>query len=114
VPVVPGPGGRAAERAAVWLDRDHRSWVVADAAADQPAAVACCRARSLALPREDELVAAVAQGLTAGLAVAGPMWTAGTRLDVSNQRYATTVEPWGGTRRRADVAARHVVVCVQR
>jgi mono/diheme cytochrome c family protein len=114
VPVLPGDGAHAAESPLVWMDRDRHAWVLLDAAADQPAASECCRARSLALPREAELVGAVAQGLTAGLAITAPMWTAGTRLDVSNQRYATTVEPFGGTARRADVAARHVVVCVQR
>jgi mono/diheme cytochrome c family protein len=114
VPVTPVDGAHAAEPLPVWIDRDRHAWVLLDAAADQPAALACCRARSLALPREAELVGAVAQGLTTALAITTPMWTAGTRLDVSNQRYATTVEPFGGTPRRADVAARHVVVCVQR
>ena len=113
VPVTPG-GGPYATQPAVWIDRDRHTWVLLEATADQPAAVARCRARSLALPREDELVAAVAQGLTAGLAITTPVWTAGVSLDVSNQRYAMAVEPSAGTPRRADVAERHVVVCVQR
>ncbi len=98
----------------VWIDRDRHAWVLVEAAADQRTAVACCRARSLALPRPDELVAAVAQGLTAGLAIAMPVWTDGVVLDVSNQRYAMTVDPVAGTPRRADISDRHAVVCVQR
>jgi hypothetical protein len=113
VPVTPGSGAYATPPA-VWIDRDRHTWVLLEATADQPAAVARCSARSLALPREDELVAAVAQGLTAGLAITTPVWTAGVSLDVSNQRYAMAVEPSAGTPRRADVAERHVVVCVQR
>jgi len=116
IPVTPGAGGDGAYAAppAVWIDRDRHTWVVLDARADHAAALAGCRARSLALPREAELVAAVAQGLTAGLAITTPMWTSGTRLDVSNQRYALAVDPTAGLPRRADVADRRVVVCVQR
>ena len=114
VPVTPANGAHAAEPPPVWIDRDRHAWVLLDATADQAAALACCRARSLALPREAELIGAVAQGLTTALAIPASMWTAGTRLDVSNQRYATIVEPSGGLAHRADVAARHVVVCVQR
>jgi Planctomycete cytochrome C len=105
--------GAYVEQPAVWIDRDRHTWVLLEAA-DQPAAVARCRARSLMLPRDDELVAAVAQGLAAGLAITQPMWTRGVRLDVSNQRYAMIVEPSAGAPHRADVAERHVVVCVQR
>ena len=117
---VPAPPPRAtaegdySTQPPVWLDRDHHAWVLLEAAADQRAAATLCRARSLALPRPDELVAAVAQGLAAGLAIAMPMWTDGVALDVSNQRYAMTVDPIAGTPHRADVADPHAVVCVQR
>jgi len=113
VPVTPADGAYPAAPP-VWIDRDRRAWVVLDGAADQRAALAWCSVRSLALPREAELAGAVAHGLASGLAITRPMWTAGIRLDVSNQRYATIVEPVGGAARRADVAARHAVVCVQR
>jgi len=117
VPVPPpatAAHGVASAPPPVWIDRDRHAWVLVEAAADQPTATACCRARSLALPRPDELACAVAQGLAAGLAIAMPMWTDGVSLDVSNQRYAMTVDPIAGTPRRADVADRHAVVCVQR
>jgi hypothetical protein len=83
------------------------------AALDQAAAVAACRGRSLELPRPGELAAAVADGLAAGLRVDASLWTAGTRLDASNQRYAAVVDPFTGAARRADAADRHAVVCVQ-
>jgi hypothetical protein len=113
IPVPPGSGAHAAPAPPVWIDRDRHTWVLLDPA-DHAAALAGCRARSLVLPREGELDAAVAQGLTAGLAITTPMWTSGIRLDVSNQRYAMAIEPSNGTPRRADVADRRAVVCVQR
>lgn len=111
---VPAPRDAAPARTVrVWVDRDRRSWVALDAAADQRTARAGCSG-ALALPHETELVTAIAQGLAAGLAVATPMWTAGTRLDASNQRHATVVEPVRGAARRADVEEHHAVVCIQR
>ena len=97
----------------VWLDRRRRTWVAVPGAFDQAAALAACRARTLDLPREGELVPAVADGLAAGLRLGAPLWTAGTRLDASNQRYAAVVDPFTGAARRADAADRHGVVCVQ-
>ena len=117
VPLAP-PGPSASSGAAaqppVWIDRDRHAWVLLEAPAGQRAAAERCRARSLALPRPDELVAAVAQGLTAGLAIAMPMWTDGVSLDVSNQRHAMIADPSTGALHRADVADLHAVVCVQR
>jgi len=113
-PLMPGGGAYAAGTPPVLIDRDRHAWVLLEATANQRAAAARCRARSLALPRPDELALAVAQGLAAGLAIGMPMWTEGVSLDVSNQRYAMIVEPIAGTPRRADVADRHAVVCVQR
>jgi mono/diheme cytochrome c family protein len=115
-PMSPGDGAYATGAPPVWqvwIDREHHAWVL-EAPAGQRAAAARCRARSLALPRPDELVAAVAQGLAAGLAIDLPMWTDGVALDVSNQRSALIVDPIAGTPRRADLADRHIVVCVQR
>jgi mono/diheme cytochrome c family protein len=97
----------------VWLDRDHRSWVRLDDAADHRAAIAGCSG-ALALPRDAELADAIAEGLTAGLAVTSPIWSAGIKLDASNQRYAMIVDPVRGAVRRADLGERHVVVCVQK
>jgi len=114
LPVAPGDGAYAIGAPPVWIDRDHHAWVLVEAAAGQRAAAAGCRARSLALPRPDELAGAVAQGLAAGLAIDLPMWTEGIALDVSNQRSALIVDPIAGTPRRADLADRHAVVCVQR
>ena len=97
----------------VWLDRRRRTWIVVPGAFDQAGALAACRARTLDLPREGELVPAIADGLGAGLRLGAPLWTAGTRLDASNQRYAAIVDPFTGTARRADAADRHGAVCVQ-
>lgn len=98
----------------VWIDRRRRTWIrLPGAALDQAAAVAACRVRSLELPREGDLAAAVADGLAAGLRTGAPLWTAGTRLDASNQRYAAVIDPFTGAARRADAADRHAVVCVQ-
>jgi mono/diheme cytochrome c family protein len=96
-----------------WTDRDRHTWILLEDTVDQRVARARCDTRSLALPRADELAAAVAEGLTSGLAITAPMWTAGVRLDVSNQRYAMVVDPSTGAARRADVAEHHAVVCVQ-
>jgi hypothetical protein len=98
----------------VWVDRRRRTWIrLPGAALDQAAAAAACRARSLELPRVDELAAAVADGLAAGLRTGAPLWTAGARLDASNQRYAAVIDPFTGAARRADAADRHAAVCVQ-
>lgn len=99
---------------AVWIDRRRRTWVrLPGAALDQAAALAACRRRVLELPRPDELAAAVADGLAAGLRADAALWTAGTRLDASNQRYAAVLDPFTGGARRADAADRHAVACVQ-
>ncbi len=98
----------------IWVDRRRRTWIrLPGAALDQAAAVAACRGRSLELPRDGELAAAVADGLAAGLRTGATLWTAGTRLDASNQRYAAVIDPFTGAARRADAADRHAVVCVQ-
>jgi hypothetical protein len=98
----------------VWVDRRRRTWIrLPGAALDQAAAAAACRARSLELPRVDELAAAVADGLAAGLRTGAPLWTAGARLDASNQRYAAVIDTFTGAARRADAADRHAAVCVQ-
>jgi mono/diheme cytochrome c family protein len=99
---------------AVWIDAQHDTWVVIGGRLDQATALATCRARHLELPRADELVTAIASGLAAGLQLAQPVWSAGVRLDSSNQRYASVVDPFTGAARRADVADRHAVVCIQR
>ncbi len=98
----------------VWVDRRRRTWVLLPGQRlDQAAALAACRGRSLELPRPDELAAAIADGLGPGLRVGATLWTAGTRLDASNQRYAAVIDPFTGTPRRADAADRHAVACVQ-
>ncbi|MBS1120676.1 MAG: domain, G-beta repeat [Deltaproteobacteria bacterium] len=105
---------------AVWIDARHDTWVVLGdpggriVRVDQATALAQCRARHLELPRTDELVTAIANGLAAGLQQDQPLWTAGVRLDASNQRYGSVVDPFTGAARRADVAEAHTVVCVQR
>lgn len=98
----------------VWVDDHRRTWVIVERAADQATAVAACRRRGYELPREAELVSAVANGLASGLAVSSTMWSAGTKLDASNLRYAAVVDPVRGLGRRADVTERHVVVCLVR
>jgi len=103
-----------AHGAPIWIDRRRRTWVrLPGAALAQAAAVAACRGRALELPRPDELATAVADGLAAGLGTDAPLWTFGTRLDATNQRYAAVIDPFTGTARRADAADRHAVVCVQ-
>jgi hypothetical protein len=98
----------------VWIDRRRRAWVrLPGVELDQAGALAACRARSLELPRPGELAAAVADGLAAGLRADRALWTAGTRLDASNQRYAAVIDPFTGAARRADAADRHAVTCVQ-
>jgi hypothetical protein len=110
---VSAPGARDPDPP-IWVDRRRRTWLrLPGAALDQAAALAACRARTLELPREGELAAAVADGLAAGLRTGAPLWTAGTRLDASNQRYAAVIDPFTGAARRADAADRHAVACVQ-
>ena len=99
---------------AVWIDRDHSTWILVAASSDQATALTQCRSRTLELPRTDELANAVGNGLTAALQINHPLWSAGIKLDSSNQRYAAIVDPLTGAVRRADVADRHGVVCVQR
>ncbi|MBX3157813.1 MAG: hypothetical protein KF773_17730 [Deltaproteobacteria bacterium] len=116
------PSGSFESSPFVWIDRAHRTWTFVGGRTDQPAAVDACRRARLELPRTDELVDAVAAGLSAGLRPDGrsldafdqALWTTGAKLDASNQRYATVVDLFTGTTRRADPAERHVVVCVQR
>jgi mono/diheme cytochrome c family protein len=100
----------------VWVDDHRRTWIVVDAASDQATAIGSCRGRGYELPREAELVSAVANGLSSGLAVVASrsMWAAGTKLDAANLRYGSVVDPRTGTPRRADITERHAVVCVQR
>ncbi len=103
----------------VWVDDHRRTWIVVDHASDQATAVGSCRGRGYELPREVELVSAVANGLGAGFAQLSTrsrqtMWSAGTKLDASNLRYAAVVDPRTGVARRADITEHHVVVCVQR
>jgi len=98
----------------VWVDDRRSSWVIVDRSSDQARAVEACRRRGYELAREAELVRAVANGLAAGLSLSSPMWSAGTKLDASNLRYAAVVDPQTGLARRADVSDRHVVVCVVR
>jgi hypothetical protein len=98
----------------VWIDRRRRTWVrLPGVAVDQAAARDACRRRGLELPRPDELAAAIADGLAGGLGADAPLWTAGTRLDAANQRYAAALDPITGAARRADAADRHAVVCAQ-
>jgi hypothetical protein len=112
VPARPPAGAAAA--APVWIDRQRRAWLLLPGAPlDQAAAAAACRRRALELPRPAELDAAIADGLGPGLRAAAALWTAGTRLDASNQRHATAIDPLTGAARRADAADRHAVACVQ-
>jgi hypothetical protein len=101
---------------AVWIDRARHRWIaLAGAAVTQRDARARCRRQGFELPRSPELIAAAAQGLATGLRLPGTtLWTAGVRLDASNQRHASVVDPIAATARRADVTERHAVVCVQR
>ena len=98
----------------VWIDETHRTWILVDAASDQATAIGICRGRTYDLPRASELTAAVVGGLAAGLRLTTPLWSAGTKLDASNLRYAAVVDPRTGTPRRADVTDRNTVVCVLR
>jgi hypothetical protein len=104
----------------VWVDDHRRTWIVVDQSSDQATAVGICRGRGYELPREAELVSAVANGLGAGLGQVlftsrrATMWAAGTKLDAANLRYAAVVDPRTGVARRADITDRHAVVCVQR
>ncbi len=99
---------------AVWIDARRDTWLVVAARSNQAAALERCRSRHLELPRSDELVTAIASGLAAALQLDQPVWSAGIKLDASNQRYAAIVDPFTGASRRADVAEAHAVVCVQR
>ncbi len=98
----------------VWVDDHRRTWIVVDRNSDQATAVGICRGRGHELPREAELVSAVANGLASGLSLTTALWSAGTKLDASNLRYAAVVDPRTGAARRADITERHVVVCVLR
>ncbi len=65
------------------------------------------------MPRPDELVAAIAGGLAGAIPLPHPLWTAGAKLDAANQRYASVIDPFTGTSRRADIAELHDLVCQQ-
>lgn len=99
---------------AVWIDAQRHTWIFVAANSDQTTALGICRGRSYQLPRSNELVTAVANGLAGGLQLHHPLWAAGTKLDASNLRYAAVVDPITGVARRAEVTDRHQVVCVQR
>jgi hypothetical protein len=100
--------------ARVWIARDGETWAALGVRGDQPAALAACRARGMDAPRARELVAAIADGLAAGLDLRAPMWSATVRLDPANQRLGLVVDPFDGRVARADVAALHAVLCVLR
>jgi hypothetical protein len=101
---------------AVWIDRARHRWIaLSGAAVTQRDARSRCRRQGFELPRSPELIAVAAQGLATGLRLpAAALWTAGVKLDASNQRHASVVDPIAATSRRADVTERHAVVCVQR
>jgi len=98
----------------VWIDRRRHTWILVELASDQATAVGICRGRGYELPRELELVDAVATGMAAGLSLSTPAWSAGTKLDASNLRYGAVVDPRTSLARRADVTDKNAVVCVQR
>lgn len=98
---------------AVWIDRDRHTWIALAQTADQRGAVAACRRRRLELPGADALIAATNQGITAALGLGSELWTAGVKLDASNQRYAAVIDPAAATSRRVAIGERHSVVCVQ-
>jgi hypothetical protein len=100
--------------APVWVDDHRRTWILVDTASDQATAIGICRGRGYELPREADLVSAVANGLSAGLRVTSHLWAAGTKIDANNLRYAAVVDPARGVPRRADVTDKNAVVCVQR
>ena len=112
VPFVPRDTADAGP--AIWIDSERRSWIAIAGALDASTAAAACRAQRLELPRSDELVAATAQGIVAGLRVAGSAWTSERKLDLSNQRYAIVVELARATKRRSAPDERHVAICIQR
>ena len=97
----------------MFIDRAHRAWIAIPGRFDQATALATCDRLGYELPRATELVAAISDGLAGGIRL-GTLWTAGAKLDPSNQRYASVVDPFTGQARRADVAARHDLVCIQR
>jgi mono/diheme cytochrome c family protein len=95
----------------VWIDRDGTVWLALEVTTDQASATRLCAARGLALPRANQLTAAIDRGLAAALAIQQPMWTAGTRLDASGLRHASVLDPVTSRTRRADVLASHAIVC---
>jgi len=101
------------EGSSVWIDRARHTWLVVAGIADQQTAAARCRARGLELPRGDELARAIAQGLGAALHLDRAAWSAGAKLDASNQRYGSIVDT-AGLSHRADVAEPHAILCVLR
>ena len=106
------PSTEADQAPPIWVDDHRRTWVIADRSSDQATAGNLCRRRGYELPREAELVRAVGNGLASGLSLSSPIWSAGTKLDASNLRYAAVVDAASGLSRRADITDRHVVVCL--
>jgi len=111
VPYTPASSRDAAP--AVWIDRARHTWLALNGRADQATAAARCRAAGMELPRADELQRAMAQGLGAALHVERTAWSAGAKLDASNQRYASAIDS-AGIAHRADVAEAHAILCVLR
>ncbi|HEU0035036.1 MAG TPA: c-type cytochrome domain-containing protein [Kofleriaceae bacterium] len=112
VPFTPHASADAAP--VVWIDGAHRTWIPLSATTDQATAISQCRARGYELPREAELLTAMSDGLASGLGLRGSLWTAGTKLDASNQRYGTIVDAISGQPHRAGAAEHYAIVCVQR